>query len=85
MLACVWYLTVTGVLLTTVTGVFIRAVLTVVIAVTDPALGDAVACVTLETAGLARVMAHCGSTENSMLNMRNAKQRLVTLFFELVA
>lgn len=51
------------VLLTTVTGVFVRAVLTVAITITDPALGDAVARVTLEAAGLAGVVAHCGSRE----------------------
>ena len=43
---------------TAVTAVFIRAVLTVVIPVADPALGYAVTRVTLEAAGLTRVVTH---------------------------
>ena len=45
---------------TTVAAVFIRAVLAVIVPVTDPALGDAVARVALEAAGLAGVVAHWG-------------------------
>lgn len=51
--------------LTTVSGVFVRAVLAVVVAIAHPALRDAVTRVALEAVGLAGMVAHWGQTERN--------------------